>query len=541
MPAIQPDSTILIFRGMPMDSTYQDTLYFNSKGQQYSWFSSASNPYFKYRFEQNTYQRVHSGMFEAPIKADELYDCNYMAFKNTSYGSKWFFAFITSVEYRNNGNSYVNYEIDALQTYLYDGVVMEECFIEREHTVTDEIGENILPEPVDCGEYVFDNYSQLLADPDPEHNVINDLKNYKLAVLVCDTGTGATVNCKVYDECVAGGYITVYNTDANALAALNQQLAPYAARPEAIVAMYMVPKLAIGNVTIPDGGAQLASTYHGQTSGVSKSPLSGSETFGTYTPKNKKLYTYPFNYFHVDNGNGDSAAFRYEFFRNNTPMFTIQTCILPPVQVKLLPVNYKGQANNNPLNSEFLTISGYPLCSWNYDSYKAWQAQNAIPTIIKAGVGALGLALAPLTGGATLAATIAAGASMVGNSMSQAYHASMQADVCKGNIAAGNVNFSQESMQYYAGRCRITEQAARVIDDYFTQYGYKVNRLGTPSFNNRPHYTYVKTIGCKVKGFCPSDAATTICRVFDRGITFWITPSEVGNYTLDNSPVTDGD
>lgn len=539
MAAIQPDSTILIYHGMPLDNNYEHTLYFASKGQQYSWFSSANNVHLKHTFTKNTYQRVNSGVFEARIKADELYDCNYMAFKNTSYGSKWFFAFINSVEYINNENSFVNYEIDVIQTYLYDGAVLEQCFIEREHTVTDEIGDNILPEPVDCGEYVFADYDELV--PNDTGSDKNALQDYKLAVLVCDTGTGATVNCRVYDEVVAGGYITVYNTDQNAMAALSSQLEPYAARPEAIVAMYMLPRLAIGNVTIPDGGAQLASTYHGKTVDILKTALVGTETFGSYQPKNKKMYTYPYNYYHVDNGNGDSAAFRYEFFYNHVPRFTVQACVLPPIQIKLVPVNYKGISGNHRLFSEFLTIAGYPLCSWNYDSYKAWQAQNAIPTIIKAGVGALGLALAPFTAGASLAATVAAGASLVSNAVSQQYTASIQADVCKGNIAAGNVNFSHEEMQFYAGRCCVQEQTARMIDQYFTQYGYKVNRLGMPSLNNRPHYTYVKTVGCSVKGMCPADAGKKIGAIFDHGITFWINESEVGNYSVDNSPATQGD
>lgn len=534
MSAIQPDSTILIFHGMPLDNTYHDTLYFANKGAQYNYFSSNSNPFLKYTYSTQSYQRVNSGVFEAKQKADDLYDCNYMAFKNTAYGSKWFFAFITSVEYRNNENSYVYYELDYIQTYLYDGAVLENCFIEREHTATDTIGGNILPEPVDCGEYVFDGYSQLMVDPALG---VNSMKDYKIAVLVCDVGSGATVNCRVYDECMAGGYITVFNTDANALAELNTQLGGYVSRPEAIVALYMIPRLAIGAVTIPDGGAQLASTYHGQTATVIKTAITGNETFGSYTPKNKKLYTYPYNYFHVDNGNGDSASFRYEFFYNLTPTFLIQSCLMPPVQVKLMPTNYKGRTSNNPLLSEFLTISGYPLCSWNYDSYKAWQAQNAIPTIIKTGLGLAGILAAPLTGGTSLALTALSGASLAGSALSQTQQASTKADVCKGNISSGNVNFSHHEMQYYSGRARITEQQAKVIDDYFTQYGYRVNRLGTPSIHNRPHYTYVKTLGCKVKGLAPNDATKKICEVFDNGITFWVTPSEVGNYSVNNAPV----
>lgn len=51
-------------------------------------------------------------------KAEDLYDCNYLAFQNTSFGSKWFYAFITSVEYVNNITSEITFEIDVLQTYF---------------------------------------------------------------------------------------------------------------------------------------------------------------------------------------------------------------------------------------------------------------------------------------------------------------------------------------------------------------------------------------------------------------------------------------
>ena len=532
MASIFPSSVVKFFTAVPLDGTYQNTLYFDTLADQLTYFNSLTP---LQTLQANQYTRVTDGEFQANCEIGQLYNANYMMFQNTSYENKWFFALVTSVDYVNDHNCRVHFTLDVMQTWMFD-ITLGASFIERQHSATDEIGDNILPEPVSPGEYVFAEYEQLM----PDGQTVNGLKDYKLAVLVCDTGTGATVNCRVYDECVAGGYITVYNTDANAIAALNEQLAPYAARPEAIVAMYMVPRLAIGAVTIPDGGAQLASTYHGQSAGVLKSALDGTETFGGYTPKNKKLYTYPYNYYHVDNGNGDSSAFRYEFFSTGTPRFKIETCILPPVQVKLMPVNYKGQTGNNPVNSEFLTISGYPLCSWNYDSYKAWQAQNAIPTIIKAGVGALGLIAAPFTGGASLMATAISGASIAGSAASQAYQASMHADVCKGNIAAGNVNFSQESMQYYGGRCHITRQQAVVIDDFFTMYGYAYNKVSIPNPKRRPKWYYVKTVGANIVGSCPADDLRKIINIYDSGVTFWHNASEVGSYWLDNSIPTEG-
>ena len=44
--------------------------------------------------------------------------------------------------------------------------------------------------------------------------------------------------------------------------------------------------------------------------------LVGNETLDGYTPKNKKMYTYPYNFFNMDNGNGSNLQLRYEFFDN---------------------------------------------------------------------------------------------------------------------------------------------------------------------------------------------------------------------------------
>ena len=64
-------------------------------------------------------------------------------------------------------------------------------------------------------------------------------------------------------------------------------------------------------------------------------------------------------------------------------------------------------------------------------------------------------------------------------------------------------------------------------------YGYKVNEVGVPDIRSRPKWTFVKT------GFCyfasssvPADAEDQIYSIFNKGITFWRNPSEVGHYEL---------
>ena len=81
----------------------------------------------------------------------------------------------------------------------------------------------------------------------------------------------------------------------------------------------------------------------------------------------------------------------------------------------------------------------------------------------------------------------------------------------------------------------ITAQFARIIDEYFDMYGYALHRVAIPNVQARKRWTYVKTIGCAVVGTMPADDMRKIQQIFDNGVRFWRNPSEVGNYSLDNS------
>jgi hypothetical protein len=90
----------------------------------------------------------------------------------------------------------------------------------------------------------------------------------------------------------------------------------------------------------------------------------------------------------------------------------------------------------------------------------------------------------------------------------------------------------------YVRKMTVNKDVAKSIDDYFTMFGYKVNKVKTPSRRNRPHYTYLKTKGCHVDGGAPADAIRRIEQIYDNGIRFWVNASEVGHYTtINNSPL----
>ena len=109
---ISPNTTVRLLHNVPLDPTYDHTIYFDSQANQTNYFISKQ----KRAFTKNTYQRHTRDTMKVAVLADEIFDCNYMMFQNTAYGNKWFYAFITSIEYVNNVTSIVTYQIDVLQT-----------------------------------------------------------------------------------------------------------------------------------------------------------------------------------------------------------------------------------------------------------------------------------------------------------------------------------------------------------------------------------------------------------------------------------------
>ena len=157
---IAPDGVIWVLRNCPLDNTYEHTIYFQTATWQEQYFYTLR----KHGLTNQSYSRVGRNRLRVEIPYESLYDCNYVMFKNQSYENKWFYAFITDIQYINNSLVEIQFEIDVMQTWMFD-YTLQPCFVEREHALTDAVGDNILPEPVALGEYVFNGSpTPLMAD-----------------------------------------------------------------------------------------------------------------------------------------------------------------------------------------------------------------------------------------------------------------------------------------------------------------------------------------------------------------------------------------
>lgn len=520
---IAPNTTIKLYSGIPLDNTYNHTLYFDTLANQNAYFHAGTTP--KYTLPVNTYQRVEKGKMRIAKKSDDLYDCNYLAFQNTNFGSKWFYAFITGVEYVNNETSEVTFEIDSMQTYLFD-VHLLQCFVEREHSATDDIGDNIQPEPVELGEYVISDYG-----------LVKSLVDYAFILAIIDENDTSGGN--IYDGIYSGAQLWAYKSSD--LASLQAKVSSYIAKPEQIISIYVCPKACVkgDNQDISTGGENLTGNANGHRYYIQlNSVTQESQTFGNYTPKNKKLYTYPYNFVTIDNAKGQSLILRYEFFDNLTPVIELSTNITMPVQVVARPCSYKGLPAYTELGgytsskSESLSLDNYPVCSWSNDSYARWVAQKTIPLLLSGISKTIG---GTMTFGG-LGGVLGLGNSII-NTITQQYEASIKADECRGNISDASINVANRYQNFYKSRTHITKDYAVTIDQFFTMFGYATNRVKIPYRHSRPHWNYVKTKGCVVRGLAPVDDINKICSIYDNGITFWHNPSEVGDYSYNNAPV----
>ena len=514
---IEPNTNIKILHNVPLENTYDHTLYFANATNQYNYFASKV-----YKNCTNyTYQRVNKGTMRIEGKADNYYNCNYLMFQNTNFGNKWFYAFINSVEYINNETTEISFEIDVIQTWLFDTHI-EECFIERQHSLSDAIGDNIVPETLNCGEYVFNDYAPVTPMTD-------------MLVCLAIVDTDGTSSGNLYDGIYGSAELYVY--DSTDVTSINAKINEYTQKPDSIISMYMLPKLLVG--TIPSDN-KLPYASGGFKTILTKAIPTKNDTLDGYLPKNGKMYTYPYNFYHVDNASGNDLTLRYEFFDNLQPVLEITGTVTQPVILSLRPDSYKGVPSYSELggytslNSETIQLNNYPMCSWNVDAYQAWIAQNSVPIALNtvAQVGQMGVASAYSVN--PEASVISGTIGVVSNLLGQFYQASIQADMSKGSFNNGGVNTAIGKQQFYGGRCSVSYQYAKMIDDYFTMYGYAVKAIGRVNTSARPHWNYVKTVGCCMSGSVPTDDSKKIISIYDRGITFWKNANEVGNYSLDN-------
>lgn len=123
---------IRLMSGVPFSNDYKHSRWFDNKTQQETYFNEGGVTYV-HAIDQANFQRIEGRMFIAVNKSiDELWGINYLKFRNTQFNDKWFYAFVTKLEYVQRNTTYVHFEIDVLQTWMFE-MNFKPSYVVREH------------------------------------------------------------------------------------------------------------------------------------------------------------------------------------------------------------------------------------------------------------------------------------------------------------------------------------------------------------------------------------------------------------------------
>lgn len=499
---VAPNTNVRILKNVPLDNTYRNTLYFANASNQAGYLSGKT----KYSLAAQSYQAPWGKPLRVEINAENLYDCNYLMFQNSSFGTKWFYAFITEVRYINNVTSEIEFELDVMQTWYFDYNI-NPSFVEREHTVTDTIGSNLVPDDLELGDYVYDtSYSS---------GHMNDFVTVVAATVNRDGESGTPLGG--YGGIYSGCWLHVFDT-FNAVAVFIDKLTRDN-KSDAIISIFMMPSDFTTDMNAP--AKHYVLEFDKQTG-----------TIDGYTPKNNKLFTYPYCFLYVSNLMGNSAHYKYEYFQSYNCRFDMAMDMSPNPSALITPLGYKTVGSNY---NESMALNGFPQCAYAIDAYKAWLAQNSSAMAVDMLGSAMVAGVSAATGNPIGLVAAAGSAANVASTMARVSAIQTQPPQSRGSQSnTTQVALSIKDFWFY--NYHIRAEFAKIIDDYWTVYGYPIHQVKVPERASRPHWNYVKTRNVSITGSVPADDLAHIRSVYDNGTTFWKNGDNVGNYNLDNRP-----
>lgn len=538
---IYPNTTVKILHNVSLNNDYDHTIYFASEQAQRTFFDNVNRV--KYTLNNQQYQRKERGWMQVNLNQNQLWDCTYLMFQNTHYtlapsGSigtsyKWFYAFILNVEYVNENVSKINFEIDEIQTWMFD-YVLDKCFVEREHTLTDNLYENTVEEGLDLGNeyWVQKNYKY-------------DFDCTRIAIVESGYWNRTEDKFTAYAPTKMGNYLTglhyqcydLKDTDTtdpnypNSSSVMYAHIQDYITHgiEDAIVSIYQYPRFMGRIPTSGDGD------YNYVYTDITFSP--NLTTIGGYTPKNKKLFCYPYNFIEIDDCCGNTAEYKLEQWYPNehtgefriwgTP-FGIPTCLC-------FPRFYDGEQQNIQRG---LSIQFDVQNPWVGDAYSIWLAKNQKNYLMENAINGVRLVTGFV---ANSPDAMIRGSVNISENILNKIRRKNELEATPGTVHGHTVNSLLNLQATNNGlifrQKAIKAEFAKIIDEYFSRFGYACNRIKVPNTNARQNWTYTKTVGCEIVGNLPSDSIAKIKQIYDHGITFWNDGLNVGNYGDFSNPI----
>lgn len=521
--AITPDTNIKLLK-CPLSLSNKNQLTFSNKTDQYNYFNSLPSI-----DVENSYYQRKDNVIHFPAHIDEIIEYNYVMYQNDNYNDKWFYAYITNMEYENDGVTNITIKTDVFQTWQFD-IDFKHSFVEREHVNDDTIGLHTINENLNVGEIIEEKEKEDVSLSEFTWLAISSSWNPATE----EQFSGITV----YNNQVFGNEIHIIKMNpisnlSNFLLYLLKTNAD--GHIEDIKDVFIIPDALINssNLTKYDGNID-SNSFSFYALPFSNKEMSFNTNvkklynFSDYTPKNNKCFVYPYNFLYVSNNIGNQNIYKYEDFSDNdNATFKTQLALSVGGSGRLVPINYKNKETDD---DESLPLAKYPTCGWSVDSYVNWLTQNAInlPQQLFNNV------LMPFSSSSNPVEIGSNVTNAIANSISPFYNASLMPNI-EAPQNVGDVNFSSKRNTFTFRCMRCKKEYLKTIDDYFSMFGYKINELKIPNLTGRSNWNYVKTIDCNILGNIPQMDLQEIKDMFNNGITLWHTTSNFLDYSKNNN------
>lgn len=596
--ATNPSTEVYLYKNVPLDPNNEHTILWvtsnnkygtaEAKAEQDKYFTQTNKPSRSYN--GYNYQRVGTNKIQIKDTYDNVMGHSYMRFRNQAHENKWWYCFITAVEYINENCTEVSYEVDLLQTYQFDWK-LDECYIEREHSKTDNFGDNIVPESFSVSDYDWEKAASLFEGNAAKYGILINATRY----LTQDGNNISLVKEWIQDllPFSSGGYINgVYSAgvyyyidlykispydDLGRVYAINtsdgKQIAQATkvwelisgvlslfATEDALISAYVCPAIYYTKDSNDDKFGSRGNPDLSNIHDVFKIVSQSKYRYGGYTGKkrisckkptsttiknkyyhNMKINNFPYTKITVNDGQGSEKDFKIENFKGDTCDFAFLTNIVNTPEVICYTLNHnvgssKWNVPDNPLGpytanefcekNDLMVLKGFPMCAANIDAYNAWLAQNGQAQFL---TDVTGVAKTLLNGGVINAASTALDS--ITSNITRTTQLQHQSDKPSGT-AGSTIGIITQTLGFEIYYKTAKEAQLSQIDNYFSKFGYACKDIKVPSLHNRERFTYVKTINSAVEGNFPSEQRKAIEKIFDNGITFWSSKhiTSIGNY-----------
>ena len=587
------DTNFYLYKNVNLTLGSGDTFYFATRSAQNNFFASKLFQ----TISTCSYQRENRSYIKVPVGISNLYTVDYLAFINPSYENKRYYCFVTEINYISDSCTEIGYVVDFIQTWLLDANILP-CFIERQHSRTDNIGDNLLEDNLETGDYIIrEKMEKIASDTLIIIQATFDLKAWVVSNFQTKSGaTSTSIKNGIYsalsETCVYSNYNGVNAGNDSALAQIleNVFIGSGGVTIDDIVTMYVYPKIGISfageGTVVPNATAEEANfrqlwEFTNYSSGgipgyginLPVFPRNEDEemVIGSYVPRNNKLFSFPFYVMHATNNNGSSVDWKVERFRSPwTPRAMIFGTSTAEGKIRICPAGYLDDSgSDSEISFEYgLDSAPYPTVAQLGDAYNIWLAQNrnylenkyfdsmdlkipftdkriSLPnstafqeSLLRTGNQAIG---SLKQGQAGIGSMGVFGMNETMNTVLQVenFLAETRDRAIAPNTASGiqsvGLAFQNGKPNFSIYIKTIDEKHAKMIDDYFTMFGYPVKEIGQPAFYVRENFTYIKTVGAKVRGNLPEIAKQAIETGLNSGLRFWANPANIGDFSVSNN------